>query len=168
MISRRNVAVYAYALLGISFLSVTALWFAINTALVGVMDIPLREVPDGSQWRQGFVGVIPFPTPWWIGAVMVLGYAALMVQSWKPSRDQGVRAPVRIAAFLMAFATWFFAGTALAAATYFGEPDEPSVGWLFVATGAAGIAVVATGRAIFERRQFEARRVRRAPGRMVK
>jgi predicted branched-subunit amino acid permease len=125
------------------------LWLPFNFVMAAVLGTVRDDRTSADTHLDAYAGVLPYPTPWWLGALLVVAFAALVASSWKPERQVyrdaagAVVSQVRLGMVVL-FAMAFAVGS-IALGLYY-TPGQPFSPWYFVAAGASAVAAVAQFR----------------------
>jgi hypothetical protein len=133
----------ALLILGGGVVIVINLWLLFNMIMVEVLGIPRPESTAAVPYRDAVKGLLPYPTPWWVGALIVATLAGLLFSSWKREHTSTtdyleVRRFVKLIVVIAAV----FAVGCINLAMYY-TPGDPLSPWHFIAVVAAGVTVVA-------------------------
>ncbi|PRY68112.1 hypothetical protein B0I08_105277 [Glaciihabitans tibetensis] len=152
MVSTRAGKLNAYALMALVGASVVLiyLWLPFNFIMTDVLEIPREPRTAIVSHRASYAGILPYPTPWWVGALLVAAYALLLAASWKRENQihgftPGAKVIVRITPGMIVFFTIFLALGCVTLALYY-TPGEVFSPWHFVSVAALGVAAAANAR----------------------
>jgi hypothetical protein len=131
-------------------------WFGFNVVMTDVLGIPHEARSATVSHRESFAGALPYPTPWWVGALLVAGFAVLLASSWKRENQMhelnlNAKFIFRITPGMIALASVFVAIGCVTLGMYY-TPDTLSP-WYFLAAASVGVAAVSQARKVHQDRE---------------
>ncbi|WP_146134392.1 hypothetical protein [Glaciihabitans tibetensis] len=136
----------AFVLLVAAIVLLVYIWLPFNFVMAAVLGTVGEGRTPADTHLDAYAGVLPYPTPWWVGALLVLGLATLVASCWKPEHQVHrnaagiVVSEVRLG--MVAFLALALAVGSIALSLYY-TPGQPFSPWFFVAAGAVAVAAAA-------------------------
>jgi hypothetical protein len=132
------------------------IWFGFNVVMTDVLDIDREPRSATVSHRESYAGLLPFPTPWWVGALLVASFAGLLASSWKKENqihDFTLNAKLifRITPGMIALAS-VAVGLGFVMLGLYYTPDTLFSPWYFLSVASLIVGAVAQARKVAQRR----------------